>query len=329
MLIQRLQKFFRVYRSKQLPPIAKNKHYFGILLTALGWLCIWFTHQKMIPERLSLNYSNYCFYQHLIAFMALGLWAGLKGKMCFFSKNPGGIVVNSLCVVACFILFFSLKLSANGTTLFIEGSYHTNLDSVFVALIALLFLKQKVPKTLWLGLAFILLGTTIIQNLNLKLLLQVLPLHILITVLYCFFLSILIISTNYLIRNGNPPIVICLYNTLLSFLCFGLLSIPGGIFLPSAYEFFLICGSGLLYAIAIVLFTSAHYYTPFYYIMPIHSVVNIYSLVFTSFLDQKIPSNGSLVGIGLLLLGFAFLTRQRASKRQHSLVTSNMVDTAA
>lgn len=325
MLIRRLKKFFWTYRKNQLPPIHQNKHYYGILLTALGWFLIWISVGLVMPHASSLNYYNFCFYQHTIAFMTLGLWAGLKGKMCFFSKNPGGVIMNSLFVVLSFILFFYLRIKFSGSPHFNEGSFFLNSDGIFVALFGLIALKQDIPKPLWVGLGLIFLGTYWIQSPSFNFFPE--PLEITTSLLYPLILSLLVISSNYLIRNGNSPVVICLYNTLFNFLCFGLVSISIGFSAPSPLEFLVAFICGVLYAFAIVLFTSAHRYTEFYYIMPVHSMIYIYPFIFSLLAQKRMPLL-SLFGVLFLLLGLTFVIRKKKTEKE-KLPLVSVIDTAA
>ncbi len=313
-------------RMDKLLPIRTDKRYLGIFFTLQAWLLISATSPTLKFNSTSLSFYNTCFYQFLVAFMAITIWSGFKGKPNIFSKNPIGITINSLLSATCYISYFLFR-TAN---LSFINSIIFNLDIFIVAALCITFFKQKIHLYSWFGITMAFLGLASTHTFNFSFQGPNALIETFSSLSTTFAFAFLVLSTHYLVRNSNSPLVICLYNSLIGFFCFGSLAWITGLQLPSIQDLPYLFFSGIFYAIALLLFTSSHRYLEAYIIMALGFIEPVFQkLLHFAFRDQ-LPSMLNLSHCVVVCLGITltvlptFLEKKRMPQ---SLKTT--FDTAA
>ncbi|MCH9634368.1 MAG: hypothetical protein S4CHLAM7_11160 [Chlamydiae bacterium] len=291
------------YKIDFLLPISSKKRHVGILLTLLAWLLIDLTSDTLKFNTVSISFYNRCFYQFLIAFMSLGIWYSFKGKPNIFSKNPIGITLNSIFAIACYIAFAFLRVSDLNLT----NSIFINLDLFLLPLLCVFFFRQKISLLSWLGILITFLGLTCTNSFTLKLQNSHEVLQSLFSILTAFVFASLVLSTNYLIRNSNSPFVITLYNTLIGCFCFGCISALIGLEIPHLKDLPYLILSGVIYAIAVFMFTSAHRYTEAYLILALSFAEPIFQKMLRSIFGITSITSPSLINCIFIVFGLAVM----------------------
>gem|GEM_PF-2971162 len=312
----------------KLLPIRTDKRYLGLIFTLLAWVLISATSPTLKFNSTSLSFYNTCFYQFLVAFMAITIWSSFKGTPNIFSKNPIGITINSLLSASCYISYFLLRVS----DLSFVSSVIFNLDFFIVALVCITFFKQKIHLYSWIGIIIVFLTLTSTHPFTLAVGTSQRVLESSSSLLTALAFASLVLSTNYLIRNSNSPLVICLYNSLIGFFCFGSLAWITGLQLPSIQDLPYLFFSGVFYAAALLLFTTSHRYLEAYIIMTLGVAEPIFQKLLHLVFRDSSPCalsllNCLIIGLGLTLTITPIFLEKKQKKRHESLKTS--LDTAA
>ncbi len=306
--------------------IKTDQRYLGLFFTLFAWLLISATSPTLKFNSTSLSFYNTCFYQFLVTFMTLTIWSGIKGKPNLFSKNPIGITINSLLSAACYVSYFLFR-TANFSFI---NSVIFNLDIFIVAALSIVIFKQKIRLFSWLGITLTFLGLASTHTFNFSFQGPNALIETFSSLSTTFAFAFLVLSTHYLVRNSNSPLVICLYNSLIGFLCFGSLAWITGLQLPSIQDLPILFFSGIFYAAALLLFTSSHRYLEVYIIMALGFIEPLFQkLLHFAFRDQ-LPSILNLSQCFVVCLGITLMvlpTFLEKKRKPRSLKTS--LDTAA
>ncbi len=279
----------------------KNRH-IGISYTAFGWFLIALSAVFFAQTRATHSLVNTCFHHYLVAFMVISLWAGFKKKRHFFCKNPILVIINSIICMACYYIYFMLRAAPASTS----NSYLLNTDALILAFFSFVMLRKKVSFLSWMGLIVGFIGVMSFFSFEVDFVTLKGWSDAFVCVLSASALAILILLTQYLLKN-NPPIIIALSHCLVGLFFSGIFLFFSGWQLPTNFDLFCMVIDGFMYAIALYFFINALQYTEAYIIMSLSYLVPVFLLLINVGMRRSWIDMNSLIGIVLVLVGVAFV----------------------
>ena len=210
----------------------------------------------------------------------------------------------AIAMVAIFIALRNLQLA--------EVTAMTFAGPIFVTLLSILFLNEKVKRKRWIAVGLGFVGVLIISRPGF----ESLNYYYLFPIIFCIGFAAVCIFIRKLTLYGESVWLIAFYFTLTSGL-FGLATFPfGGWLIPSMNDFILLVLIGIFGSVANLLLTQSYKLAEVSLTTPLKYLSLVFAIVFGFFIFQEIPSTWTIFGSLLIVISSVIIfTREHALKK--------------
>ena len=210
----------------------------------------------------------------------------------------------AIAMVAIFIALRNLQLA--------EVTAMTFAGPIFVTLLSILFLNEKVKRKRWIAVGLGFVGVLIISRPGF----ESLNYYYLFPIIFCIGFAAVCIFIRKLTLYGESVWLIAFYFTLTSGL-FGLATFPfGGWLMPSMNDFILLVLIGIFGSVANLLLTQSYKLAEVSLTTPLKYLSLVFAIVFGFFIFQEIPSTWTIFGSLLIVISSVIIfTREHALKK--------------
>ncbi len=210
----------------------------------------------------------------------------------------------AIAMVAIFIALRNLQLA--------EVTAMTFAGPIFVTLLSIFFLNEKVRRKRWIAVGLGFVGVLIISRPGF----ESLNYYYLFPIIFCIGFAAVCIFIRKLTLYGESVWLIAFYFTLTSGL-FGLATFPfGGWLMPSMNDFILLVLIGIFGSVANLLLTQSYKLAEVSLTTPLKYLSLVFAIVFGFFIFQEIPSTWTIFGSLLIVISSVIIfTREHALKK--------------
>ena len=210
----------------------------------------------------------------------------------------------AIAMVAIFIALRNLQLA--------EVTAMTFAGPIFVTLLSIFFLNEKVRRKRWIAVGLGFVGVLIISRPGF----ESLNYYYLFPIIFCIGFAAVCIFIRKLTLYGESVWLIAFYFTLTSGL-FGLATFPfGGWLMPSMNDFILLVLIGIFGSVANLLLTQSYKLAEVSLTTPLKYLSLVFAIVFGFFIFQEIPSTWTIFGSLLIVISSLIIfTREHALKK--------------
>jgi len=249
------------------------------------------------------------FFRALFGFIPIFFLIPKNRLKSFYKTQRWGLhfyrsIFGAVAMAAIFIALRNLQLA--------EVTAMTFAGPVFVTLLSIFFLNEKVGAKRWsaVGLGFV--GVLFISRPGF----ESMNYYYIFPIIFCIGFAAVCIFIRKLTLHGESVWLIAFYFTLVSGL-FGLATFPfGGWSIPSMNDFILLVLIGIFGSIANLLLTQSYKLAEVSLTTPLKYLSLIFAIVFGFFIFQEIPSTWTIFGSLLIVISSLIIfTREHALKK--------------
>jgi drug/metabolite transporter (DMT)-like permease len=210
----------------------------------------------------------------------------------------------AIAMAAIFIALRNLQLA--------EVTAMTFAGPLFVTLLSIFFLNEKVRRKRWIAVGLGFVGVLIISRPGF----ESLNYYYLFPIIFCIGFAAVCIFIRKLTLYGESVWLIAFYFTLTSGL-FGLATFPfGGWLMPSMNDFILLVLIGIFGSVANLLLTQSYKLAEVSLTTPLKYLSLVFAIVLGFFIFQEIPSTWTIFGSLLIVISSLIIfTREHALKK--------------
>lgn len=283
------------------PAHLKDRH-IGIAYTLFAWFLIALSSIFFVHSKKSHSFANTFFHHYLAAFMAISLWAAFTQKKNFFCRNPFLVIFNSIICMTCYYIYFLLRMAPAS----VVNSYLLNADVIILALASVFIFKQKINLLAWVGLVIGFIGVMSFFSFQVDFSSFSAMYDATICLLSSTLMVVLILFTQYLLKN-NPPIIVALSHCLVGLVVSGILLFFSGWQLPTNFELFCMVVDGVIYGISLYFFITALKYTEAYVIIALSYSLPVYLILINLALGRGGVNLSTVIGMVLVVMGIVLV----------------------
>ena len=213
-------------------------------------------------------------------------------------------IFGAIAMAAIFIALRNLQLA--------EVTAMTFAGPLFVTLLSIFFLNEKVRRKRWIAVGLGFVGVLIISRPGF----ESLNYYYLFPIIFCMGFAAVCIFIRKLTLYGESVWLIAFYFTLTSGL-FGLATFPfGGWLMPSMNDFILLVLIGIFGSVANLLLTQSYKLAEVSLTTPLKYLSLVFAIVLGFFIFQEIPSTWTIFGSLLIVISSLIIfTREHALKK--------------
>ena len=249
------------------------------------------------------------FFRALFGFIPIFFLIPKDSLKNFYKTQRWGLhffrsLFGAIAMVAIFIALRNLQLA--------EVTAMTFAGPIFVTLLSILFLNEKVKRKRWIAVGLGFVGVLIISRPGF----ESLNYYYLFPIIFCIGFAAVCIFIRKLTLYGESVWLIAFYFTLTSGL-FGLATFPfGGWLIPSMNDFILLVLIGIFGSVANLLLTQSYKLAEVSLTTPLKYLSLVFAIVFGFFIFQEIPSTWTIFGSLLIVISSVIIfTREHALKK--------------
>lgn len=296
--------------------IHPSKRYVGIIFTLSAWFLLAFS-TVLFEESSQRNpvFVNF-FFQFLAAFFAFSICMLFQGKKFFIGKETKLIWTRALLAILTYYAYFSARIWTN----IIDNSLLFSTDALFVPIIMLIILQEKIASIAWGGLILGFLGAGFVYSFDIQLHSTGGIIGGVIGFSSGIGLAAIVLLTSYMVKK-DPPLRIAFYQSLLGVISSGILAVAFGWQNPAWQDLLFMLFAGLFFAVALFLFLDSFYYTEAYILGTLSYALTLFVVIIDWIVNQQLISFKTILGSVLIVSGgiIVIISSYHHNKKKKSL----------